>query len=62
MTRSTSARVYRRSVKKGLISEIKRRTGRDASTSGEVREMIRERILEKERAEAVPEIDIPEQR
>jgi len=61
MTKSTSARAYRRLVKKGMIDEIKRRTGRDASSSSEVRKMIQERILEKERKEALPDVDIPRQ-
>lgn len=59
MTRSTSSRVYRRQVKKGLIGEIKRRTGRDATTSSEVRKLIRERIAEKERENAT--LEIPEE-
>lgn len=62
MTRSTSARVYRRQVKRGMIDEIKRRTGRDTSSSAEVREMIQERISLKEREKALPDIEIPEQR
>lgn len=61
MTRSTSARVYRRQVKKGMIEEIKRRTGRDTSSSSVVREMLQERIEQKEREKALPDITIPEQ-
>lgn len=48
MTKSTNGRVLRRQVKRGMIDEIKRRTGRDASSSSDVRELIREKIAEKE--------------
>lgn len=60
MTRATSKRVMRRQVKRGVIDEIKRRTGRDVSGSAEVKQMIVERILKKERSEAVKNsVDVP---
>lgn len=52
MTKASNKRVLRRQVKRGMLEEIKRRTGRDASTSSEVRQMIVEKIWEKERSEA----------
>ena len=61
MSKASVARVYRRQVKRGMIEEIKRRTGRDASSSSEVRKMIQERIREKERQEALPDVDVPRQ-
>jgi len=61
VSKASVARVYRRQVKRGMIEEIKRRTGRDASSSSEVRKMIQERIREKERQEALPDVDVPRQ-
>ena len=53
MTKSTNKRVLRRQVRRGMLEEIKRRSGRDVSSSAEVRQMITEKILEKERAKAI---------
>ena len=47
MTRSSSARALRRQVKKGMLAEIKRRTGRDVSSDAAAQEMIKERIAQK---------------
>lgn len=58
MTRSSSARTYRRQVKKGMLSEIKRRIGRDVSTDGAIRQLMTERIREKERASAVQDVAV----
>lgn len=58
MTRSSSRRVLRRQVKRGVIDEIKLRTGRDASEDSDVRRLIQERILAKERAVALPDVKV----
>lgn len=62
MSRSSSGRLLRRQVKKGVIAEIKRRTGRDASSSHEALAMVREKIAEKENAARVQVAAAPEQK
>lgn len=48
MSRSSNGRILRRSVRKGILAEIKRRTGRDASNDATVRQLVEEKIAHKE--------------
>lgn len=52
MSRSSPGRAFRRQVKKGMLQEIKRRTGRDASTDEATRRLIKERVEQKVREKA----------
>lgn len=59
MTKSSNKRVLRRSVRKGVIDEVKRRTGRTTDTQT-VRELIHARTVQKERQEAVKNsVEVP---
>lgn len=53
MSRSSNGRVLRRQVKKGMLEEIKRRTGRDASSDSATRRMLEERVWEKQREKQI---------
>lgn len=51
MSRSSTERVRRRLVKKGMLAELKRQTGRSFSHNQEALKMIESKIVEKEQRE-----------